>query len=93
MIAKDRTTVSDTRPYGCGSMDNVLVDYKMDLRQLEAVSSPSLHQTPEPSLLFPSMITAFLTGSRMGELDCRLHTVGSTDITHQSMGGSGLHEL
>ena len=42
---------------------NGLVHYK-NLQQIEVVSSPSVHQTPDPSLLFPSIITAFLTGSR-----------------------------
>lgn len=42
---------------------NGLVHYK-NLQQIEVVSSPSVHQTPDPSLLFPSIITAFFTGSR-----------------------------
>jgi hypothetical protein len=56
---------ADKRPYDCGSAKNDLVHYKKNLQHIEAVSSPSSHQTTEPSLLFPSMIAAFLTGSGM----------------------------
>ena len=60
----------------------------------EVVSSPALHQTAEPSLLFPSMIAAFLTGSGMGESGRRSHAARSTmKIKHayQSMGDSEPH--
>ena len=54
------TPTAPTRSWG---YKNGLVHYK-NLQQIEVVSSPSVHQTPDPSLLFPSMITAFRTGSR-----------------------------
>lgn len=85
---------SQTRPYGRGSMKNGLVDYGKNLQQIEAVSSPSAHQTPEPSLLFPSTITAFLTGSRTDGSGhwLRVRLVGEMGYTHQSTGGSEPHE-
>ena len=60
----------------------------------EAVSSPSLHQTAEPSLLFPSMIAAFLTGSAMKESGRRLNEARPTKeikCTYQSTGDSEPH--
>lgn len=41
-----------------------ITHYERNLQQIDAVSSPSVCQTPEPSLLFPSIIAAFLTGSK-----------------------------
>ena len=97
MVVDVRPIVLDTHPYGHGSVKNDLVHYKKNLQHIGAVSSrsPPLHQMPEPSLLFPSMIAAFLTGSEMDELDRRLHMVGSTEevwYTYQSTGGSEPHE-
>ena len=72
-------------------MKKGLVDYRKNLQQMKAINGPSAHQTPEPSLLFPSTITAFLTGSSAEGLGRRLFVVKSTgemEHTHQSMGDS-----
>ena len=84
LAMNDRSVVSAIDPYGCGSMNNSLVHYKRNLQQIEAVSSPAVHQTPEPSLLFPSTITAFLTGSRADGSDRQLRVArGSGEVERE----------
>jgi len=79
MVANVRPIVSDTCQCSCGNVKNDLVHYKKNLQHIDVVSGPSLHQTADPSLLFPSKIAAFLTGSGADESGRRLHAVESTE--------------
>ena len=62
-----------------------------NLQQIDAVSGPCVYQTPDPSLLFPSSIAAFLTGSSAKESGHRSQLRGIEHI-YQSMDGPGPHE-
>lgn len=78
IVANVRPIVLDIGPYGCNGVKMISCIIR-GIYNTEAVSGPPVHQTPEPSLLFPSMSAAFLTGSGMDELGRRLHVVGSNE--------------
>jgi hypothetical protein len=65
--------------------------YERNLQQIDVVSSPSVYQTPEPSLLFPSIIAAFLTGSGTEESGRRSQLKKEKHM-YQSTGDSEPHE-
>lgn len=62
-----------------GVQKDDIVHYKRNPQQIRAVGSPSILQTPEPSLLFPSIIAAFLTGSAANGLGHGSQVVESTE--------------